>query len=136
MLRLEKARKQETKWTHYTYRTSQNRNIWRETKSKVKTLLWNLKVDRYLIREETLELNIGGLYALTLNNLSKMVRVRAQSKARKGYIVALADTDGIWLQETRDDIAINLKTRSKSFSPSMTRCKAYKNEAMDKAQWR
>ena len=78
-----------------------------EAKSQVKTRLWNMRVDRHFMRGETLDMNVGALYALLMENVSKMVRAKIKSK--KGYSAAETETDAIWLLANLEDIMINFK---------------------------
>ena len=78
-----------------------------EAKSQVKTRLWNMRVDRHFMRGETLDMNVGALYALLMENVSKMVRAKIKSK--KGYSAAETDTDAIWLLANLEDIMINFE---------------------------
>ena len=52
-------------------------------------------------------MNVGALYALLMENVSKMVRAKIKSK--KGYSAAETNTDAIWLLANLEDIMINFE---------------------------
>ena len=79
-----------------------------EKKVDWKQRLWSQRVDRYsIVRMENMEMNKTALYALIMNNISKIMKSKLKSK--KGYEVADASNDPLWLFETLEDIMLNFE---------------------------
>ena len=78
-----------------------------EKKVDWKQRLWSQKVDRYGIRMENMEANKTALYALIMNNISRIVKSKLKSKT--GYELANANNDPLWLLETMEDIMLNFE---------------------------
>ena len=78
-----------------------------EKKVDWKQRLWSQKVDRYGIRMENMEMNKTALYALIMNNISKIVKSKLRSKT--GYEMANASNNPLWLFETLEDIMLNFE---------------------------
>ena len=66
-----------------------------------KVRLWNQTVDRYGMQIATLEDNMGALFALLLENLSKLMKSKV--RAKKGYTKADEDKDILWLLKVVED---------------------------------
>jgi hypothetical protein len=72
-----------------------------------KVRLWNQTVDRYGMQIATLEDNMGALFALLLENLSKLMKSKV--RAKKGYTKADKDKDTLWLLKVVEDITLNFE---------------------------
>jgi len=78
-----------------------------EKKVDWKQRLGSQKMDRYGIRMENMEMNKIALYALIMNNISKIVKSKLRSKS--GYEVANGSNDPLWLFATLEDIMLNFE---------------------------
>ena len=78
-----------------------------DAQSKLKVRLWNQTVDRYGMQMATLNYNMGTLFALLHDNISKLVKSKV--RAKKGYTKAEEDKDALWLLNIVQDITLNLE---------------------------
>ena len=78
-----------------------------DKKSQWKVRLWNQTVDRYGRQLATLDDNMGALFSLLHDNLSKLMKSKV--KAKKGYAKAEEDKDTLWLLKTLEDVSLNFE---------------------------
>ena len=79
-----------------------------EEKSKLKTAMWNMEVQNYVSQINLFKRNKGALFALIMNNVSKITK----GKLKSNTCFSKKDTEGdlIWLLEALDDIVVKFKT--------------------------
>jgi hypothetical protein len=78
-----------------------------EEKQKWKVRLWNQKVDRYGQQISMLEDNMGALFSLLSDSVSKIMRAKVKSK--QGYTNAEKRKDAVWLLKAMEDIILNFE---------------------------
>ena len=78
-----------------------------DEKKKWKVRLWNQKVDRYGQQVATLDDNLGALFSLIDDSISKIMRAKVKSK--QGYAAADENKNTIWLLKTVEDIVLNFE---------------------------
>ena len=78
-----------------------------ESKKEWKIRVWNQKVDRYALRIDTLEENMGAMFALIKDGTSKIMKAKLRSKS--GYEKAVKEKDVLWLLEALEDIVLNFE---------------------------
>ena len=78
-----------------------------EEKQKWKVRLWNQKVDRYGQQISMLEDNMGALFSLLDDSVSKIMRAKVKSK--QGYTNAENKKDAVWLLKAMEDIILNFE---------------------------
>ena len=78
-----------------------------DKQSQWKVRLWNQTVDRYGRQLATLDDNMGALFSLLHDNLSKLMKSKV--KAKKGYAKAEEDKDTIWLLKILEDVSLNFE---------------------------
>ena len=78
-----------------------------EQKIAWKKRIWNQKVDRYGLRIEALDDNLGAMYALVKEAMSKIMKAKVRSKT--GYAHADTTRDLVWLLKAVEDIVLNFE---------------------------
>ena len=78
-----------------------------EEKQKWKVRLWNQKVDRYGQQISMLDDNMGALFSLLDDSVSKIMRAKIKSK--QGYTNAESKKDAVWLLKAMEDIILNFE---------------------------
>jgi len=78
-----------------------------EEKVKWRKRLWDQEVDRYGTRCAALEENKGALYAVVMDGVSKIIKLKLKSKT--GYSSADKTSCSLWLLGSLEDIMINFE---------------------------
>ena len=78
-----------------------------DSKSKLRTALWNIQVENYAMKVDLLNENKGSLFSLMVNNVSKITKGKLKSKA--DFKVKEEQGDVIWLMESLDDIIVKFE---------------------------
>ena len=75
--------------------------------------MWNQKVDRYGLQIATLEDNMGALYSLINDGLSKIMKAKVRGK--QGFNKAQEEKDALWMLKTIEDITLNFEETKPKF---------------------
>ena len=78
-----------------------------ERTTQWKVRLWNQKVDRYGLKVATFEDNMGALYSLINDGLSKIMKAKVRGK--QGFNKAQEEKDALWMLKTIEDITLNFE---------------------------
>ena len=78
-----------------------------DSKSKLRTALWNIKVQNYAMKVDLLNENKGSLFSLMINNVSKITKEKLRSKA--DFTAKEEQGDVIWLMNSLDDIIVKFE---------------------------
>ena len=74
---------------------------------KWKVRLWSQEVDIYCNRRAALEENKGALYAVLMDEVLKIIKLKLESNT--GYTKADEMNDSVWLLESLEDIMIDFE---------------------------
>ena len=78
-----------------------------DKQSQWKVRLWNQTVDRYGRQIVTLDDNMGALFSLLHDNLSKLMKSKV--RAKKGYAKAEEEKDTLLLLQILEDVTLNFE---------------------------
>ena len=78
-----------------------------DSKSKLRTRLWNMKVESYAMKMELLSENKGSLFSLMMNNISKLAKEKLRSNTN--FNKKEEQGDVIWLINSLDDIIVKFE---------------------------
>ena len=81
--------------------------------------MWNQNVDSYGQRLTTMEDNMGAMFSLIKDKISKIMKAKVKSKV--GYKTANSSNNVIWLLKEMDDIVLKFEETKPLCSPIATR---------------